>query len=72
MDVRESQATIDAASKGYYDQRAHPLRPLKTGQHVRVQNSITKLWDRVGIVVGIGRHRDYHVKTGSGAVMWRN
>ena len=26
----------------------------------------------MGIIVGIGRHRDYHVKVPSGRVYWRN
>lgn len=72
MEARDRQAAIDATAKGYYDARSHPLRPLKTGQLVRIQDAGTKLWDRVGTVVGVGRNRDYRVKTGSGAVMWRN
>ena len=72
MEARDRQAVIDATAKGYYDARAHPLRPLQTGQLVRVQDTTTKLWDRVGTVVGIGRNRDYRVKMGGGAVMWRN
>lgn len=46
-----------------------PLRPLKLG---RVQDTVSKLWSHVGTIVGIGRHRDYRVKSSSGAVMWRN
>ena len=29
-------------------------------------------WNRTGIIVGIGRHRDYHVQVPSGRVYWRN
>ena len=72
MEARDRQAALETGSKAYYDQHAHPLRPLTMGESVRVQNAGTKLWDRVGIVIGIGRHRDYRVKTSSGAVMWRN
>ena len=72
MKARDRQAVVDATAKGYYDVHAHPLRPLRTGQLVRVQDAITKLWDRVGTVVGIGHNRDYRVKLGGGAVMWRN
>ena len=69
---RERQATIDASTKAYYDVNSRSLRPLQIGHSVRVQDSSTKLWNRVGVIVGIGQHRDYRVKTASGAVMWRN
>ena len=39
---------------------------------MRIQDPNSKLWDRVGQVVGIGRHRDYHVKLPSGRIYWRN
>ena len=72
MEARERQAALDVETKRYYDERAHPLPTLKLGDLVRVQHATTKLWDRVGIVVGIGHNRDYRVRTCGGAVMWRN
>ena len=39
---------------------------------VRVQDPLSKRWDRIGVVVGIGRHRDYHIKMPNGRVYWRN
>lgn len=72
MDARDRQASVDAATKGYYDAHAHPLRPLRAGQLVRVQDVVTKLWDRVGTIVGVGRNRDYRIKLTSGSVAWRN
>ena len=29
-------------------------------------------WTGRGIIVGIGRHRDYNVKLPSGRILWRN
>ena len=48
----------------------HP--PLQLGVHVDVQDPRSKLWTRRGIIVGIGRHRDYNVKLPSGHMLWRN
>ncbi|KAF0300441.1 hypothetical protein FJT64_027054 [Amphibalanus amphitrite] len=42
-----------------YNERAKPLRPLRIGAHVSVQDSTTGLRDKMGLVVGIGRRRDY-------------
>ena len=72
MEARDRQAAIDAIAKGYYDEHSRTLRPLKLGELVRVQDDKTKLWGRVGTIVSIGCRRDYHVKTESGSVMWRN
>ncbi|TRY68991.1 hypothetical protein TCAL_13737, partial [Tigriopus californicus] len=55
-----------------YDKRSRPLTPLTIGQTVRLQNYSSKRWDRIGIIVGIGKHRDYHLKTPSGRVYWLN
>ena len=55
-----------------HNEHSHALPPLRLSTHVRVQNPISKRWDRQGIIIGIGRHRDYHVKLPSGRVYWRN
>ena len=55
-----------------YNLRSRALRPLHVGTQVRVQNPKSKRWDRDGVVIGVGRHRDYHVKLASGRVYWRN
>ena len=65
-------AEIQDATEVYYNQRAKLLPPLKIGTQVRLQDPVTKKWDRVGTVVGIGNRRDFHVKMPSGAVFWRN
>ena len=56
----------------HYNASAHVLVPLKVGVHVRMQDPISKRWDKLGTVVGIGYHRDYLVKSPSGRVSWRN
>lgn len=55
-----------------YNSSAYTLPPLKIGCEVRLQDPTTRRWDRVGSVVGIGRHRDYLVKLPSGRTLWRN
>ncbi len=39
------------------------------GPQVAIQNSITKLWDIYGVVIDIGPHRRYYIKTTSGQVL---
>ena len=51
---------------------ARRLSSLSLGTHVDVQDPRTKLWDRRGVIVAIGRHRDYFVRMRSGRVYWRN
>ena len=56
----------------YYNQHARALPEIQVGTNVALQNPTTKLWDIYGIVVGIGPHRRYYVKTTSGRVLTRN
>ena len=55
-----------------YDSHAKPLPPLQLGDHVRIQDPVTKRWDKVATVMGVGKSRDYLVRTTSGRVLWRN
>ena len=66
------RAVISEKAKEHYDKTARELKPLLIGTKVCVQDPSSNLWDRIGTVIGIGRHRDYHVKAPSGRVMWRN
>ncbi|XP_032784896.2 uncharacterized protein LOC116922627 [Daphnia magna] len=72
MEAREWQAAIDASVKFRYDENARPLTPLSIGTDVRIRDPKSKLWDRIGVVVGIGRYRSYRVKFANGSVLWRN
>jgi hypothetical protein len=72
MEGRDRQTAIDAEVKFRYDEHARPLAPLSLGTHVRVREPKTKLWDKVGVVVSIGRYRSYRIKFASGSVLWRN
>ncbi len=62
------------AQKGMdrYDKSARTLAPLPVGTHVLIQNVISKVWDRSGIIVAIGHHRKYQIKMPSGRLLWRN
>ena len=70
------QLTIEADKKLHetqdnstriYNQQAHTLPDLETGNHVAIQNPTTKLWDTYGTITGIGPYRKYFVKTQSGS-----
>ena len=72
MKGRDRQAELDAAVKFKYDEHARPLAPLPLGTDVRVRDPPSTLWDKVGVVVSIGRYRSYRNKFESGSVLWRN
>ena len=57
---------------GYYNSSARRLPQLKIGSRVDLQDPATGLWNRVGVIVGVGQRRTYLVKTASGRVYWRN
>ena len=69
-DARRSRAHAQHEQRD--NEHSRSLQPLRIGADVRMQHTITKKWDRVGVIIGIGRHRDYHVKLPSGRVYWCN
>jgi len=71
-DVNERAADRAQATQQHYDSSARPLANLHMGAHVTLQDPRTKLWSARGVIVGIGRHRDYHIKLPCGRVLWRN
>ena len=65
-------ATRSQAARKAYDSRARPLASLPIGENVRVQDPISKRWDKVGVVVEAGPSRAYMVKTQAGRTLRRN
>ena len=65
-------AALSTASASHYNRSAPSLRPLRLGDHVDVKDPRTKLWNACGVIVGVGRLRDYLVKLTNGRVYWRN
>ncbi len=56
-----------------YDSRARDLPALKPGQAVRIQNTKSKLWDTVGVVVRAeAKQRNYLLKVDTHVFIWRN
>ena len=55
-----------------YDGLARSLPPLDLGTQVRIQDTVSKRWDKVGVILGVVKSRDYHIKLPSGRVLWRN
>ena len=50
---------INERNKHYYNGHVKDLKSLKIHTAVIIQNSITGKWDRTGIIVGVGKRRDY-------------
>ncbi|XP_064080641.1 uncharacterized protein LOC135197509 [Macrobrachium nipponense] len=68
-------ASCSQAAKIRYDSHAPPppfWHHLKLDDNVRIQDSISKRWDKTGVIMGIGKSRDYYVKLPSGRILWRN
>ena len=68
----ERAAVAHEKAVGYYNSSARRLPQLKIGSRVDLQDPATGLWNRVGVIVGVGQRRTYLVKTASGRVYWRN
>ena len=60
------------SSAAHYNLHAHNLPDIHVGSHVAVQNPQSRLWDIFGIVIEIGPHRRYYIKTTGGRVLVHN
>lgn len=56
----------------HYNRSSHVLPPLRIGTPVRIQDRDSCRWNKLGVVVGTGKHRDYYIKVPSGRLHWRN
>lgn len=65
-------SNLNKRTEKHYNKSSRPLESLKINCQVRLQNPASKRWDKIGIVVGIGRRRDYFVKLPCGKLVWRN
>ena len=60
------------AAEHYYNRQAHSLLEIHVGSQVALQDPRTRLWNTYGVVIRMGQHRQYIVKTESGLVLTRN
>jgi hypothetical protein len=56
----------------YYNKKTRPLTPLVVSNHVLIQHPDSKLWDTPGVIVEVGKHRDYLIKTPADRIFRRN
>ena len=54
-----------------YNEGIRSLHPIRIDTPVRIQDPNSRLWDKAGIIVSKGKHRDYRVKQPSGRILWR-
>ena len=59
-------------AKKRYDVHTRPLKPIQIGTSVRIQDHSSRLWDKRGIVISVGKNRDYRIQLQSGRTYWRN
>jgi len=69
--AERTEKTQQTAIK-YYNRTAKPLPEIHVGSQIALQDPRTKLWDTYGIVVGVGPHRQYMIKTAAGQTLTRN
>ena len=68
----EKAQHTQSAAEYYYNRQACPLPEIHVGSQVALQDPRTRLWDSYGVVIRVGQHRQYIVKTESGKVLTRN
>ncbi|XP_068213492.1 uncharacterized protein [Palaemon carinicauda] len=69
----DQQAAAKAAQvKRNYDAHARPLPRLNVGQHVRLQDPTSHRWDKIGIIMGGARSREYEICLPKGGVLHLN
>ena len=72
-DIADSRAqSLSAGAEHSFNKSSWSLKKLQIGPPVDVQDVRTKRWSQRGVIVAIGKHRDYFVKLPSGRVYWRN
>lgn len=75
IDQEDTRAKLEAAQKtgqSHYNQHAHSLPELYRGQHVHVQDPITKIWTPAKIVNRAETPRSYIIEMDSGRQLRRN
>ena len=71
-DIDQRRALLSKKTESHYNKTAKNHRPLRIGDRVRIQDHVSKKWDKVGDVVSIGKHRNYRIKLPSGRSTSRN
>ena len=59
-------------SEDKYNLTAKPLPELKVGNYINIQDPYTRRWTETGIIVEVGRNRQYLIKKQNGRLTWRN
>lgn len=71
-DDYDKKRTYQTRRKQYYNRMTKDLPEISIGTRVRIQDAITKLWDREGVILDIGKYRDYKIRLPSGRILTRN
>ena len=70
--LKDVKTALKHKQADIYNKNAKDIVEIKNGEKVRIQNPISKLWDKVGVVVEVAKHRQYTVKLPSGKLFKRN
>jgi hypothetical protein len=71
-ETKEKAKEMHEKSEVQYNKGAHPLRSIPHGATVRVQDPVSKKWDKTGVIMQVDRHRRYRIRFEGGSALWRN
>ena len=72
LEAEQQAAHTLQQSESFYSTHAHNLAGIQISSSVVFQNPQTKLWETYGMVVDIGPHHRYYIKTRFGRVLAHN
>lgn len=70
--IDRRRMNLSEKTAAQYNEAARDHRPLRVGDKVRIQDHVTRRWDKVGHIVSKGKYRDYLIKLPSGRSTRRN
>ena len=71
-ELERQSAEVKQRVESAFDARSKTQVPLTVGDRVAIQDAQSKKWNRYGVIVEIGRYRDYWTRLASGRVLRRN
>ena len=71
-EIDQRRTELSQKIENHYNLTARDHKPLRIGEKVRIQDHMSKKWNKVGEIVSVGKYRDYCVKMPSGRSTRRN
>ena len=73
QNAHEKRRRNEEKATALYNSTARDLKDFILGDEVRIQDPVSKEWNKTGEIVKAGiKNRSYHVKLNNGKLLWRN